>query len=39
MTLYESMVLKKNVQKFQYLPIDIITRENIDYYINNQTNE
>jgi LacI family transcriptional regulator len=39
MTLFEALVLKKNVQKYQYLPIDIITRENIDYYINNQTNE
>ncbi|MBW6497151.1 MAG: LacI family transcriptional regulator [Bacteroidales bacterium] len=39
MALFDSMVLKKNIQKYQYLPIDIITRENIDYYINNLTNE
>jgi LacI family transcriptional regulator len=39
MALFDALVLKKPVNKYQYLPIDIITRENIDYYINNQTNE
>ncbi len=37
MTLFDALVLKKNVPEYQYLPIDIISRENIDYYINNQT--
>jgi LacI family transcriptional regulator len=39
MALFDALVLKKPVNKYQYLPIDIITRENIDYYINNLTNE
>lgn len=39
MALFDAIVLKKQVNKYQYLPIDIITRENIDYYLNNQTNE
>ena len=32
MTLFNKIVLKKEVAQFQYLPIDIITKENIDYY-------
>ncbi|MDZ4203755.1 MAG: LacI family DNA-binding transcriptional regulator [Bacteroidales bacterium] len=35
MTLFDHLVLKKDIPKHQYLPIDIITRENIDYYMNN----
>jgi LacI family transcriptional regulator len=32
MTLYHHLVLKKEVEKNQYLPIDIITRENLEHY-------
>ncbi|MFW5821577.1 MAG: substrate-binding domain-containing protein [Bacteroidota bacterium] len=31
-TLFNKLVLQKNIEKSQYIPIDIITRENIDYY-------
>lgn len=33
MSLFNHIILKKNVEKEQFLPIDIITRENIEYYI------
>lgn len=33
MSLFDHFVMKKEVPKYQYLPIDIITRENIDYYL------
>ncbi len=33
MSLFDHMVMKKSVPTYQYLPIDIITRENIDYYV------
>ncbi len=33
MSLFDHLVMKKNVPTYQYLPIDIITRENIDYYV------
>lgn len=32
MTLFNMLVLQKNVPQEQYISIDIITRENIDYY-------
>jgi LacI family transcriptional regulator len=32
MTLYYHLVLKKETMKNQYLPIDIITRENLEHY-------
>ncbi len=32
MTLYHHLVLKKQVERSQYLPIDIITKENIEHY-------
>ncbi len=32
MTLFNMIILKKEVQKVQYIPIDILTRENIDFY-------
>jgi LacI family transcriptional regulator len=32
MTLFNSLVLKKEVQKTQHIPLDIITKENLDYY-------
>lgn len=32
MTLYHHLVLKKKVERNQYLPIDIITRENLEHY-------
>jgi LacI family transcriptional regulator len=32
MTLFNALVLKKEVSKTHYMPIDILTRENIDYY-------
>ncbi len=35
MTLFDHFVLKKTVPKYQYLPIDIITPENLDYYLTN----
>ncbi len=34
MALFNHLVMKKQVIKDQYLPIDIITKENIDFYIN-----
>lgn len=34
MTLFDHIIMKKATQAYQYLPIDIITRENIDYYLN-----
>ena len=33
MSLFNHIVLRKNVEKEQYIPIDIITRENIAYYL------
>lgn len=33
MTLFNKLFMKKEVVKDQYLPIDIITKENIDYYL------
>lgn len=39
MALFDALVLKKEVEKFQYLSIDIITRENIDYYLNQPVHE
>jgi LacI family transcriptional regulator len=35
MTLFNKLVMKKEVMKNQCLPIDIITKENIDYYLKN----
>jgi LacI family transcriptional regulator len=32
MTLFGKIVLKKDVQQVQYIPIDILTKENIDFY-------
>ncbi len=32
MHLFQSVVLKRSLEKINYLPIDIVTRENIDYY-------
>jgi LacI family transcriptional regulator len=32
MTLYHHLVLKKTVERNQYLPIDIITKENLEHY-------
>jgi LacI family transcriptional regulator len=32
--LFNNLVMKKQVPATQYLPIDIITKENIDYYLN-----
>jgi LacI family transcriptional regulator len=34
MTLFDHVVMKKTPPMYQYLPIDIITKENIDYYLN-----
>jgi len=34
MALFNHIVMKKQVVKDHYLPIDIITKENIDFYIN-----
>lgn len=34
MTLYNSLLLRRNVSSKQYLPIDIITKENLKYYRN-----
>jgi LacI family transcriptional regulator len=34
MTLFNHMALKQTVSKVQYVPIDILTKENLDYYIN-----
>ena len=33
MTLYHHLVLKKKVERNQYLPIDIITKENLEHYL------
>lgn len=34
MALFNALVLKKEVAEHQYLPIDIVSRENIQYYLN-----
>jgi LacI family transcriptional regulator len=34
MTLFNYLVHKQDVAKVQYVPIDILTQENIDYYMN-----
>jgi Transcriptional regulators len=34
LTLFNYLALKQNVTRIQYVPIDILTKENIDYYIN-----
>jgi LacI family transcriptional regulator len=33
-TLFNHLAFKKEFNRVQYVPIDILTRENIDYYIN-----
>lgn len=35
MALFNARIMKKEIVKNQFLPIDIITKENIDYYLNN----
>ncbi|HYW94008.1 MAG TPA: LacI family DNA-binding transcriptional regulator, partial [Bacteroidales bacterium] len=32
MTLFNMIILKREVEQVQYIPIDILTRENIEYY-------
>ena len=32
MSLFSHMILNKEIEKVQYIPIDIITRENLEYY-------
>ena len=32
MTLFGKIILKRDVPLVQYIPIDILTKENIDYY-------
>ncbi|MBE0675633.1 MAG: LacI family DNA-binding transcriptional regulator [Bacteroidales bacterium] len=39
MALFDTLIMKKRVPACQYLPIDIITKENIDYYLTDQINE
>ncbi|HAJ99852.1 MAG TPA: hypothetical protein DCM62_07490 [Bacteroidales bacterium] len=39
MALFDILVRKKTIEKRQYLPIDIVTRENIDYYLKHQNND
>jgi LacI family transcriptional regulator len=34
MTLFNSMFLNMNISRNQYVPIDILTKENLEYYIN-----
>ncbi|MBX2877037.1 MAG: substrate-binding domain-containing protein [Saprospiraceae bacterium] len=34
MNIFNHLVLKKEVQKIQYLPLDVVMRENMQYYIN-----
>lgn len=34
MTLYQKLVLGNNIEKIQYMPIDIVTRENQEFYQN-----
>lgn len=38
-TLFNHLVMKKPIIKNQFLPIDIITRENINFYINQEEDE
>lgn len=32
--IFNQLVLKKDVQKIQYLPLDVVMRENMQYYVN-----
>lgn len=34
MTLFDHLVLKKEISKVHYMPLDILTKENLDYYMN-----
>jgi len=34
--LVNHLVFKKNVEKLQYLPLDIVVNENVDYYLKRQ---
>ncbi len=34
LSLFDHIVLKTKIEKYNYLPIDILTSENIDYYLN-----
>ncbi len=36
MTLFNALFMKKKIQQDQYLPIDIITKENLDFYLNHK---
>ena len=36
MNLFKHLILKENVDKKQYLPLDIVVKENVDYYLKRQ---
>jgi LacI family transcriptional regulator len=36
MNLYTHLVLKENVERIQYLPLDIVVTENVEYYLKRQ---
>ncbi|MFW5758405.1 MAG: substrate-binding domain-containing protein, partial [Bacteroidota bacterium] len=36
MTLFNALFMKKKIQQDQYLPIDIITKENLDFYLHHK---
>jgi LacI family transcriptional regulator len=38
MNFVNHFVLKKEVKKIQYLPLDIVIKENVDFYIDNFRN-
>ncbi len=38
MSLFNHLVLKESVEKIQYLPLDIVVKENVEYYLRKQQN-
>jgi len=35
--LFEYLTLGKNPEKMEYLPVDIVTSENVDFFVNNHS--
>lgn len=36
MNVFKHLILKESVEKFQYLPLDIVVKENVEYYLRKQ---
>ena len=39
MSIFKKLILKEKVEKIQYLPLDIVVKENVKYYLKKQKQE